>query len=204
MPYTKSELTNVDFYNEFIENLRSEYFSKLVKRAKTRFRDNDNVLYSFEDIDSTLGIEDAELQQNPTYDMLKTELNRQNLRNINRPPGYEYPFIAFEELFQYESCSLQNRTLNVINKEEVGSKTINRTISELISIEILDPLPDELQNGDFLAVNNPNDNRKWLIEGNQKRIFPDLATFFGSGFDFNKLKEKELSVISQIPDGEPV
>ena len=53
-------------------------------------------------------------------------------------------------------------------------------------------------------VNKPNDDRKWLIEQNQKRIFPDLATFYGSGFSYANLKEKSIDIINQIPDGEPV
>tara|TARA_R100000008_G_C3520173_1_gene133540 strand:+ start:168 stop:761 length:594 start_codon:yes stop_codon:yes gene_type:complete len=196
MPYTKEELVNVGFYNNHIEKLRGEYFSKLIHRAKTKFRDDNNIFYSFEDIDSTFGIEDAELQQNPTYRNLETALNRPIVEAL----GY----ITFEELFQYEACSIQNRTLNKINKEEVGLKSINRVISELSPTEVAETLPDDIQNGDFIMVNKPGDVRKWLIEQNQKRIFPDLATFYGSGFSFAKLKEKPIDIINQIPDGEPV
>ena len=52
MPYTKEELSNIGFYNEFIDKLRSTYISKLVNRALNFFRDNNDVLYSFEDYKS--------------------------------------------------------------------------------------------------------------------------------------------------------
>ena len=76
MPYTKEELANVGFYNTFINKLRSTYISRLIARAKDKFRDENNVFYSFEDIDSTLGIEDVQLINNPNYSTLETELNR--------------------------------------------------------------------------------------------------------------------------------
>ena len=70
MPYTKEELSNVGFYNIFIDKLRSKYISELIGRAKAKFRDENNVFYSFEDIDSTLGIEDVQLTNNSNYTTL--------------------------------------------------------------------------------------------------------------------------------------
>ena len=55
---------------------------------------------------------------------------------------------------------------------------MNRVFSELIQVEILDPLPDGLQNGDTITSDNVDDVRKWLIEQNQKRPFPDLQSFY--------------------------
>ena len=34
MPYTKEELSNVNFYNDFIDKLRGIYLSELVSRDK--------------------------------------------------------------------------------------------------------------------------------------------------------------------------
>ena len=89
MPYTKEELNNVGFYNNFIDKLRSDYIDKLVSRAKTLFRDDQDVLYSFEDITKDeelgigLGIENAELN-NPNYSTLESVLNRTE----TEPLGY--------------------------------------------------------------------------------------------------------------------
>tara|TARA_R100000008_G_scaffold66211_1_gene43185 strand:+ start:1024 stop:1758 length:735 start_codon:yes stop_codon:yes gene_type:complete len=79
MPYTKEELSDVGFYNVFINKLRSTYISKLVMSAKNKFRDAAGVLYSYEDIDTGRGIEDAVILNNNTYSTLATELNRANL-----------------------------------------------------------------------------------------------------------------------------
>ena len=65
MPYTKEELSNVNFYNDFIDKLRVNYLSELVSRAKNLFRNEEGVLYSFEDITTSLGIEDATINNNP-------------------------------------------------------------------------------------------------------------------------------------------
>ena len=72
MPYTKEELSNIGFYNEFIDKLRSTYISKLVNRALNFFRDDNDVLYSFEDITTRMGIEDAALINNSDYSTLET------------------------------------------------------------------------------------------------------------------------------------
>ena len=48
------------------------------------------------------------------------------------------------------------------------------------------------------------DFTKWLIENNQKRIFPDEATFYGAGGDYTRLKNLTVNELNQIPDGEPV
>ena len=52
MPYAKEELANGGFYTNFIDKLRGTYISRLIEHAKNNFRDDNNVFYSFEDIDS--------------------------------------------------------------------------------------------------------------------------------------------------------
>ena len=59
MPYTKDELVKVDFYQEFIQELRTKYLTNMVDLSEVNFR-KDGVLYSFEDIFTGLGIEDAD------------------------------------------------------------------------------------------------------------------------------------------------
>ena len=164
MPYTKEELSNVGFYNNFIDKLRSEYLSVLVNRALNFFRDDNDVLYSFEDISTRLGIEDAVLNNNPEYSTLETELNR----------------------------------------TEVEEQTGYTDFKKLIEVEIADPLPDGLENGNTITTNNPNDPRKWLIDNNQKRPFPDLQSFYAFEGDWKKVKTLSDDVIDSIPEGEPV
>ena len=154
MPYTKEELSNVGFYNNFIDKLRSEYLSVLVNRALDFFRDDNDVLYSFEDISTRLGIEDAVLNNNPEYSTLETELNR---TEVEEQTGYT----DFKKLIETESCSIQSRPLNKTVKNRNSENLIDRGIKELIEVEIADPLPDGLENGNTITTNNPNDPRKW-------------------------------------------
>ena len=196
MPYTKEELSKVGFYNVFIDKLRSTYISELIARAKAKFRDENNVFYSFEDIDSTLGIEDVQLTDNSNYTTLETELNRTEIE----PLGYQ----AFQDLIHGESASVQSTPMNKTKKDESSDNLINRFITELSIDEILDPLPDNLQNGDMLTTDDPNDIRKWLIDGNQKRTYSDLQSFYAAEGDWTKVKTRSEEIINSIPDGEPV
>jgi len=196
MPYTKEELSKVGFYNAFIDKLRSTYISELIVRAKAKFRDENNVFYSFEDIDSTLGIEDVQLTNNSNYTTLETELNRTEIE----PLGYQ----AFQDLIYGESASVQSTPMNKTKKDESSDNLINRFITELSMDEILDPLPDNLQNGDMLTTDDPMDTRKWLIDGNQKRIYSDLQSFYAAEGDWTKVKTRSEEIINSIPDGEPV
>ena len=203
MPYTKEELANVGFYNNFIDKLRSTYISELVSRAKDFFRDNNDVLYSFEDITTDselgigLGIEDASLIDNPNYSTLETELNR---TNIEESTGYT----DFKKLIETESCSIQSGQLNKTVKDENSKNLIDRNIKELIITEIADPLPSGLENGDTITTPNPKDPRKWLIQGNQKRPFPDLQSIYAFEGDWTKVKTLSEEDMDSIPEGEPI
>ena len=197
MPYTKQELDNVGFYNSFIDKLRSKYLSDLVGRALNFFRYENNILYSFEDISTSLGIEDAVLNNNPEYSTLETELSR---TTIEEQTGYT----DFKELLETESCSIQSQPLNKTVKNRNSEKLIDRSITELIKVEIADPLPENLENGDTITTSNPNDSRKWLIEGNQKRPFPDLQSFYAFEGDWKQVRTLSDDIIDSIPEGEPV
>ena len=196
MPYTKEELANVGFYTNFIDKLRSTYISRLIARAKDKFRDENNVFYSFEDIDSTLGIEDVQLINNPNYSTLETELNRTEIE----PLGYQ----AFQDLIYGESASVQSDSMKKTIKDDNSTNLINRVITELVVEGVADPLPEGLENGDTLTTDDPNDTRKWLIEGNQKKPFPDLQSFYATGGDWTRVKTRTKDIINEIPDGEPV
>mgnify|MGYP001337216383 FL=1 len=201
MPYTKEELTNIGFYTEYIDKLRKEYIAKLVGRASGErpFREND-VLYSFEDIESREGIENADFG-NDFYSTLYTALNGTNLDYfIEVDEGYA----DFRDFVQGESCSVQTDTIKQTNKERESDKLVDRKISELLQVEIADPLPDGLVNGDTITSDNVNDVRKWLIDGNQKRPFPDLQSFYAIGAQWRQVKTLTQDVIDEIPEGEPV
>ena len=60
MPYTKKELQNVDFYTEFVSKLRTSYLEDLQEYAEIGFRNN-GILYSFEDIISSNGVENEDV-----------------------------------------------------------------------------------------------------------------------------------------------
>ena len=76
MPYTKQELENVDFYTEFVDKLRDRYLNKFIKFSQKSypFRDENGVLYSFEDILTGTGMEDASLES-PLYAHILYEPN---------------------------------------------------------------------------------------------------------------------------------
>jgi len=78
------------------------------------------------------------------------------------------------------------------------------TAVQALQTEIVNPLPEGLQNGDTITSDNPNDNRKWLIDGNQKRPFPDLQSFYAIGSEWRKVKTRTQEIIDSIPEGEPV
>ena len=63
MPYSKSELGNIEFYKTFIDRLRFGYLKEVKEFAEIGFRKN-NILYSFEDIINGLGIDYAPLGDN--------------------------------------------------------------------------------------------------------------------------------------------
>ena len=196
MPYKKEELSNVGFYNNFIDKLRSKYLSELVSRAKNLFRNEEGVLYSFEDITTRLGIEDATINNNPEYSTLETELNKTNIQEL----GYD----DFKDLIEKESCSVQTRVLTQTRKDQNSDKLVDRLFSELIEVDIADPLPDGLENGDTITSDNVDDVRKWLIDENQKRPFPDLQSFYAIGSEWRKVKTRTQEIIDSIPEGEPV
>ena len=63
MPYTKEELKNVEFYTDFVDELRNKYLTEISSSAVNNFRKRDNSLQSYEDILTNSGIEDAQLNQ---------------------------------------------------------------------------------------------------------------------------------------------
>ena len=196
MPYTKDELQNVSIYTEFRDRLRGEYIENLIQAALKKFRNEDGVLLSYEDIVSRDGIENAQLSE-PEYSTLEGQLNR---ATIEETTGYT----NFQNLIEEESYSIQTDVIKATNKDRMSDKLVDRNILELLQSEIIDPLPDDLENGDTITSDDVTDVRKWLIDGNQKRPFPDLQTFYAIGSEWRNVKTKTMEIIDSIPEGEPV
>ena len=183
MPYTKTELEsgNVEFYDKFVNKLRTTYLNRLAGHATSSFRDKFNVLYSYEDINTGDGIEDVNIDV-PTslYNglMTKEQQKAQLVTSKNEVPLYTQGILL--------------------------DKIIDRTFSELKDIIFADELPGGIQNGDLLSSTDPSDSRKWVVENNQRRLFADVSSIISSGFDFADFKVFDLKIIKQIPEGELV
>ena len=111
---------------------------------------------------------------------------------------------VIKDLIEKESCSVQTRVLTQTRKDQNSDKLVDRLFSELIEVDIADPLPDGLENGDTITSDNVDDVRKWLIDENQKRPFPDLQSFYAIGSEWRKVKTRTQEIIDSIPEGEPV
>ena len=181
MPYTRKELEEIPFYQDFVFKLRSKYLDTLKKEAnsETPFRKN-GMLYSFEDIFTTLGIETAKITSDSLYSTYLTVEQQEFAKTSNTI----YP--------------------KLYSKSQNLEKVIDRSISELAELRFADILPSGIINGDVVTNDIATDFRKWLIENNQKRIFPDSAMFYGAGGDFKKVKSLTMRQLNTIPDGEPV
>ena len=82
MPYTKTELETVDFYQEFVSKLRTSYLEDLQEFATIGFRRN-NILYSFEDIISSNGIEKVNIAPGSQYHNYVTKEQQELSKTTN-------------------------------------------------------------------------------------------------------------------------
>ena len=187
MPYTTDELKDVPFYQNFVTKLRSKYLQSLKNSAnsETPFRKN-GILYSFESIipDEELGV----------------GLGIENVKTTD-----DSLYSTYLTVEQQESAKTSNTTSpKAYSKSQNLEKIIDRSISELSELRFADILPEGIINGDVVTNDIAADMRKWLIENNQKRMFPDSAMFYGTGGDFTKVKPLTVRQLNTIPDGEPV
>jgi len=227
MPYTQEELQNVDFYTAFVEKKLYSYLGKLAKAALNLFRKRDTgALISYEDISSGLGIEDATFSsygsafenalsraqvlwkyQNMLTDPAAIEAYEESLAGASagNPPQIP-PIPATSQIFDYIRSLSFSRSKKLYPKNITSNnleKIIDRSITELSKVSFAETLPEGITNGSVVTNEFADDTRKWLIENNQKRIFPDLETFFGSGVPFNAVKPSTMEQLNRIPDGEP-
>mgnify|MGYP001166704260 FL=1 len=178
MPYSKEELKTVDFYQDFVGRLRTEYLNQLKDSAtNNNFRSDIVDLYSFEDIFTGNGIEDVVVTDTVYKDYINED--QQKLQSIKSKSDYP-----------------------LYTKGKLLDTVLDRTMTELLEVKFIETLPEGLENGDVVSNTDPTDFNKWLIESYQKRLFPDLATFFASDYAFDEVTSIEQSIIDGIPDGD--
>ena len=181
MPYTTGELENIDFYQEFVKKIRTKYLAGMAALSENDFR-KDNVLYSFEDIFTGLGIEDVDIN-NSLYTFLYSGVNNDK---------------------REKQLTVNNILQKVYIKTNNLENIIDRNITELAESTFARELPTGIGNGDVVKNDVANDNRKWFIENNQKRIFLHMASFFGNGHILIDLKTASKSSLNNIPNGDPI
>ena len=195
MPYTKQELENVDFYNEFVEKLRNNYKDEMKKVVLpppdgTNSR-KDGVLYSFEHYLTGLGIEEVFVAPNAFHDFMYV---------ANEYDAREGQYSKTEELYP------------LYNHGELLDKVIDREISELVTPPPTGgSLPDGIKNGDRVAIESDFEGGElghpldiWFIEDDKKRKYQDKFAFFSSGFSKSTIKLRSKSDIDSIVDGEDI
>ena len=188
MPYTKKELETNTFYQNFVDNLQLNYLKELVEYSKTGFRKR-GILYSFEDIVTTNGIEDANIE------------GKENLDNLYR--RHLGPKVITQEQLE-QAKSSTNAQYPKYTKKQLLENTIDRNISELSESVFADVLPEGIVNGDVVTNDIAADQPRWLIQDNQKRRFANLGQYYGRDYYLSTLKTLPQSEIDAIPDGEPV
>lgn len=213
MPYTIDELQTLDFYVGYRNNLRAQHIDKLVSYALNKFRDSNNVLYSFEAIERDpelgigMGIENSNLlrQSNGPYAELSQYLSKVELIAAGIIDEDEIEFLDDFEFFVKDS-SKSKQLRNSYPEYDRGTlnSVVDRSFSELITLATAERLPEGISNGDILTRKDATDYRKWLIDGNQKRIFASGAAFYGENFNYTSIKSVTDVVLDKIPPGEPV
>ena len=162
MPYTIKELQALDFYNEFRNDLRAEHINKIVDYAKNKFRDENNVLYSFETIErdpelkSGLGIESSTLLSDQTgpysefpillsqADMDAAEAGEDNFLEDLNAPGYIDDFEKFVRENSHSKQSVNN--IYPDYNRRILNSVIERSFTELVEISVADSLPEGILN----------------------------------------------------------
>ena len=226
MPYTIDELENVDFYQQYINKNRVDYLDQVSKSAVNLFRRTNGTLMLFEDIETGLGLEEANFD-NDSYSQLTNALQGElaTFMEILYDPNALTEYMAQNPGMTAESMR-DNPPPNLIDdipgyirsiittrytsqypahiKTATLEKVIDRSISELAKVKFAETLPEGITNGDVITNEFAADTRKWLIESNQKRIFSAIEAFYASGVPFSKVKRLTMAQLNKIPDGEAV
>ena len=124
--------------------------------------------------------------------------------SLGAPAQYTYQDIPQYIKDLLDQASEKKRENYPNYKDSKLENVIDRNINELSNSLVAESLPDGVSNGNIITSDSTDDTRKWLIENNQKRIFPTLATFWGSAYAFSELVTLSISDINNIPDGDPI
>ena len=213
MPYTKSELGTVRFYQDFVSDLRNKYFDETKEFLNSKFRKN-GILYSFEDIHTGFGLEDSITGESSDYSFLVKEDYSMYPTHVlleakNNPDITLTPEVTDHREDQY---SKSNTRYPLYEKSELLDKIIDREITELTTPELTGgTLPEGIKNGDRVAIeeiftkgNAVGSVDVWHIEDNKKRKYLDNFTFFSSGFSKSTIKLIEPSALNSIVDGKDI
>jgi len=214
MPYRPDELEDLTIYTNFRDKLRSGYIKNIIQGALNKFRNKENFLLSYEDLDTGKGIESATFTNNSTYSTLETQLDVAELEasdfGVSQTVAFssDPDFIPASEGFMKRiteySKTIQTGQLRKNIKTAQLDNFIDRSISELFEPASAITLPTGIENGMYVTLQNVKDTRKWKIEENQKRIFSSLSSFYGSSADWSDLKTTDIDTLNTIPDGEPI
>ena len=176
MPYTQDELKNIEFYTDFVDELRSKYLTAVSSSAQTDFRNENNILQSYEDIITNSGIEDANLNQ-PLYKPYVTEKQREKV------------------------LTMSDRGYPIYTKGQNLNAVINRNFTELTDLLVSD-LPGGVEEGNVITNDDPFNQDRFLIENGQKRFFTNIAIFYAVGKTLRDLITLPQDVIDAIDSGE--
>ena len=92
MPYTQEEAQKLTFYTNFRDDLREEYLVKVKESSdlSTPFRDDNNVLLSYENIENNQGIETVTISDESIYKLYTTQENIEQSKTFSNRLQTQY------------------------------------------------------------------------------------------------------------------
>ena len=203
MPYTTEERNQLTTYKAFVSNLRDDYVRKIKESVPNNFRDEGNVLQSFEDIDTGEGLEKTDLKKNIYQDIL-SEINDASTDD-------------FFDTINLSQTTLQAEKQKKYVKSELLENTINSQFNELFTVEdseLPPPIEEErddrgdlinprleVNEGDIISFTTEQSIRIWRIENGKKREFITTNDFYSSKFYLQQVKEIPKDLLDQIDTG---
>ena len=217
MPYSNEERNELDFYKSFVSELRNNHIDKIKQSIPNKFKDDNKVLQSFEDIVTGLGLEDATLEDGGA--LYESALFNPNIEGTTQEKS------TYFDSVRSSMMTTQNEKVKQYTKSELLNNTLNRDFTELYiettsELPLLPPLTTEeqaeqdelgrigidvsrreIKNGDILTVEVNSTMNVWLIENNKKRRFINKEDFYNSKYLDNPIKKVTLDFIKSIDDG---
>jgi len=213
MPYTIEERNELDFYKSFVSELRNAHINAIKEFIPNKFRDNNRVLQSFEDILSGLGLEDANLEDGGV--LYENILFNPNMEGMSEEKTAE--IMAYYDSVRNSMLTIQDKKLKKYVKSELLNKTVERNFTELMTTTIStlpDPIPEEVDDdgnviteaievkeGDIIATGTGKTLRIWLIQGAKKRRFISTNDFYSSKYYDRAVKSLPIDFINSIDTG---